>query len=76
MVLLTNGRTVPASVRNYLNTLDPKTTKMVSVGCNATQAMEHVTLNKAWSFWTIGGRTHEDVAADPAARGLGSRAWL
>ncbi|MGW1912237.1 cell wall-binding repeat-containing protein [Streptomyces sp. NPDC002076] len=66
VVLLTNGRTVPASVKNYLNALDPKTTRMVAVGYNATQAMEHVTLNKAWSFWTIGGKTHEEVAANLA----------
>ncbi|MGQ5634318.1 MULTISPECIES: TolB family protein [unclassified Streptomyces] len=66
VVLLTNGKTVPASVRNYLNALNPKTTNLVTVGYNATQAMEHVTLDKAWSFWAISGKTHEDVAANLA----------
>ncbi|MEV6113554.1 cell wall-binding repeat-containing protein [Streptomyces sp. NPDC052109] len=66
VVLLTNGKTVPTSVKNYLNTLNAKTTDMVTVGSNATQAMEHVTLNKEWSFWTVGGKTHEDVAANLA----------
>ncbi|MEU6771758.1 cell wall-binding repeat-containing protein [Streptomyces sp. NPDC046759] len=66
VVLLTNGKTVPTSVKSYLNALDPKAVKMVTVGYNATRAMEHVTLNKAWSFWTIGGKTHEDVAANLA----------
>ncbi|MEV6290522.1 cell wall-binding repeat-containing protein [Streptomyces sp. NPDC051896] len=66
VVLLTNGKTVPTSVKNYLNALNPAATNMVTVGYNATQAMEHVTLNKSWSFWTIGGKTHEDVAANLA----------
>ncbi|MGW1256368.1 hypothetical protein ACWD5Q_14630 [Streptomyces sp. NPDC002513] len=66
VVLLTNGKTVPASVTNYLNALNPKTTNLVTVGYNATQAMEHVTLDKDWDFWAIGGKTHEDVAANLA----------
>ncbi|MCC5477058.1 cell wall-binding repeat-containing protein [Streptomyces barringtoniae] len=66
VVLLTNGKTVLTSVKNYLNALNPKTTNMVTVGYNATQAMEHTPLNKVWSFWTIGGKAHEDVAANLA----------
>ncbi|MEU9988811.1 cell wall-binding repeat-containing protein [Streptomyces sp. NPDC048045] len=66
VVLLTNGKSVPSSVRNFLNTLNPKTTNMVTVGYNATQAMEHAPLDKVWNFWTIGGKTHEDVAVNLA----------
>ncbi|KUN10470.1 hypothetical protein AQI95_01765 [Streptomyces yokosukanensis] len=66
VVLLTNGKTVPTSVKNYLNTLNPTATNLVTVGYNATQAVEHVALNKVWSFWTIGGKAHEDVAANLA----------
>ncbi|GHE04161.1 cell wall-binding repeat-containing protein [Streptomyces alanosinicus] len=66
VVLLTNGRTVPAPVKNYLNALDPKATRLVTVGYNATQALEHVVLDKVWNFWSIGGKAHEDVAANLA----------
>lgn len=66
VVLLTNGQSVSASIKNYLNALNPNTTGLVTVGYNATKAMQNVTLNKAWSFWTIGGKTHEDVAANLA----------
>lgn len=66
VVILTNGRTVPSSVKNYLNALNPKKTNLVTVGPNAAWAMEHTTFTKVWNFWTIGGKTHEDVAANLA----------
>lgn len=66
VVLLTNGTTVPSSVKGYLNTLNPKTTGLVTVGSNATQAVQHAVLDKVWNFWAIGGKTHEDVAANLA----------
>ncbi|MFD9007168.1 TolB family protein [Streptomyces sp. NPDC059582] len=66
VVVLTNGKTVPSSVKNYLNSLNPQKTNMVTVGSNATWAMEHTAFTKSWSFWTVGGKTHEDVAANLA----------
>ncbi|MEU6224661.1 cell wall-binding repeat-containing protein [Streptomyces sp. NPDC047042] len=75
VVLLTNGKNVSASIRNYLNALNPNTTGLVTVGYNATKAIENVTLNKVWNFWSIGGRTHEDVAANLARFWWSSPNW-
>jgi hypothetical protein len=66
VVLLTNGTTVPAAVKNYLNSVDPDSTSLVSVGATATQALEGTSLNQAWSFSAIDGAGHEDVAANLA----------
>lgn len=75
VVLLTNGQSVSASVRNYLNALNPNTTGLVTVGYNAGKAIENVTLNKVWNFWKIGGKTHEDVAANLARFWWTSPTW-
>jgi putative cell wall-binding protein len=66
VVITTTGKTLPASVKTYLNSLNPSTSNMVTVGYNATYAMEHTALNKEWSFWGIPGKTNEDVAANLA----------
>ncbi|MEU4096409.1 cell wall-binding repeat-containing protein [Streptomyces sp. NPDC026673] len=66
VVLLTRGKTVPASVKSFLNSLNPSRTNLVTVGYNANYAIGHLTLNKVWSYWSIGGKTHEDVAANLA----------
>ncbi|MFJ6211875.1 TolB family protein [Streptomyces sp. NPDC092296] len=66
VVLLTDGKKIPASMRNYLNGLNPKRTRMVTVGSKATTAMTRVSLKKVWTFWTVGGKTHESVAANLA----------
>ncbi|MEW2623930.1 cell wall-binding repeat-containing protein [Streptomyces sp. NPDC048106] len=66
VVLLTNGKTVPSSVKSYLDALDPDATNLVTVGYNASQAVQHTAFAKSWSFWAIPGKTHEDVAANLA----------
>ncbi|MFK0141225.1 TolB family protein [Streptomyces murinus] len=66
VVLLTNGKTVPSSVKSYINALNPKTTNLVTVGYNADQAVQHTAFTKSWSYWAIGGKAHEDVAANLA----------
>jgi hypothetical protein len=66
VVLLTRGTTVPSAVLNYLNTLDPAKTKMVSVGTKAREAMENAPLTKEWSFWDVSGSTTELDAANLA----------
>jgi hypothetical protein len=66
VVLLTDGKTVPAVVKNYLNAVNPETTNLVTVGSNATQAMENAVLTKTWNFWAIDGSTPAAVAANLA----------
>jgi hypothetical protein len=66
VVLVSNGKTISTAVRNYLNTLNPATTNLVTVGFNATVAMENTAFTKVWSFSTVGGATHEDVAVNLA----------
>ncbi|NEA67115.1 PD40 domain-containing protein [Streptomyces sp. SID12488] len=75
VVLLTNGQSVSASVRNYLNSLNPNATNLVTVGYNAGKAIENLTLNNIWNFWKIGGRTHEDVAVSLARFWWTSPTW-
>ena len=75
VVLLTNGTSVSASVRKYLNALNPRTTNLVTVGSNATKAIQNVTLDEIWNFWAMGGRTHEDVAANLARFWWTSPTW-
>lgn len=66
VVLLTDGTTVSASVKNFLNTLDPENTGLLTVGSNATEAMKKVSLKEQWWFYSAGGKTHEAVAANVA----------
>ncbi|MFE9419047.1 hypothetical protein ACFYMX_26030 [Streptomyces griseofuscus] len=53
-------------MKSYINALNPKTTNLVTVGYNADQAVRHTAFTKSWSYWAIGGRAHEDVAANLA----------
>ncbi|MBJ7002349.1 hypothetical protein JG491_20145 [Streptomyces sp. CRPSP2-6A1] len=53
-------------MKSYINALNPKTTNLVTVGYNADQAVRHTAFTKSWSYWAIGGKAHEDVAANLA----------
>lgn len=64
VVLLTNGKTIPASVKNYLNSVDPDTTTLVSVGTTADQALQATPLDEQWSYVPFDGTDPAQVAAD------------
>ncbi len=66
VVLLTRGTTIESSVQNYLNSLDPATTNLVTVGTNALTAMETTPLSKQWSFWDVSGSSNEITAVNLA----------
>jgi hypothetical protein len=66
VVLLTKGTTIPSSVQNYLNSLDPNTTNLVSVGANARTALENTALAKPWQFYDVSGSSNEQTAVNLA----------
>ncbi|WP_435127832.1 TolB family protein [Actinacidiphila sp. bgisy144] len=66
VVLLTKGTTIPAAVKTYLNSLDPDTTGLVSVGANARTALENTPLAAQWQFYDVSGSSYEQTAVNLA----------
>ena len=66
VVLITRGTSVPSTVMNYLNALDPTKTNLVSVGTNARVALENAPFTKQWSFWDVSGSSNEQTAVNLA----------
>ncbi|WP_052488862.1 PD40 domain-containing protein [Streptomyces sp. 150FB] len=66
VVLLTHGTTPTSSVTNFLNSLDPATTNLVTVGRNARTALGTMPLTKDWEYWAIDGGSTDQTAVDLA----------
>ncbi|WP_329367616.1 cell wall-binding repeat-containing protein [Streptomyces sp. NBC_00669] len=66
VVLLVKGTTIPAAVKTYLNSLDPDTTGLVSVGANARTALENTPLADQWQFYDVSGTSYEQTAVNLA----------
>ncbi|GHJ39819.1 hypothetical protein Sm713_54280 [Streptomyces sp. TS71-3] len=66
VVLLTRGTSIPSTVQNYMNALDPEKTNLVSVGTNARKALENTPLQKPWYFWDVSGSSTETTAVNMA----------
>ncbi|SEG42135.1 WD40-like Beta Propeller Repeat [Actinacidiphila yanglinensis] len=66
VVLLVKGTTIPTAVKTYLNSLNPATTGLVTVGANARTAMENTPLAQQWEFYDISGSSYEQTAVNLA----------
>ncbi|WP_328465918.1 hypothetical protein [Streptomyces sp. NBC_00448] len=66
VVLLVKGTTIPAAVKTYLDSLDPDTTGLVSVGANARTALENTPLAEQWQFYDVSGTSYEQTAVNLA----------
>jgi hypothetical protein len=66
VVLLVKGTTIPAAVQTYLNSLNPATTGLVSVGANARTALENTALDQQWEFNDVSGSSSEQTAVNLA----------
>ncbi|MFJ3224127.1 cell wall-binding repeat-containing protein [Streptomyces sp. NPDC086783] len=61
-VVLNNGNSLTSSVRSYLNSLNPKTTMIVTVGSSAKYALTHTNFSNwpsTYSYYPITASTNE-----------------
>lgn len=66
VVVLNEGNKLTASVKSYLNGLDPRDTHIIPVGGSAKYALTHTTFSKwpsTYSYYPVTGSTHEATAA-------------
>lgn len=68
-VVLSNGKKLTASVKSYLNGLDPKKTMVITVGADAKYALTHTAFSKwpsSYSYYPIAGATKEALSVNIA----------
>ncbi|WP_239157785.1 cell wall-binding repeat-containing protein [Streptomyces sp. SID13726] len=68
-VVLTNGKKLTASVKSYLNALNPKKTMVITVGADAKYALTHTAFSRwpsSYSYYPISGSTKEALAVNIA----------
>jgi hypothetical protein len=64
-VVLNNGNSLSSSVKSYLNSLNPNTTRIITVGTSAKYALTHTQFSNwpsTYSYYPITGSTHEATA--------------
>ncbi|MFJ4202661.1 cell wall-binding repeat-containing protein [Streptomyces sviceus] len=68
-LVLTNGKKLSASVKSYLNGLNPNKTMVITVGSDAKYALTHTTFSRwpsSYSYYPITGGTKESLAVNLA----------
>ncbi|MFF4273002.1 cell wall-binding repeat-containing protein [Streptomyces sp. NPDC001536] len=66
VVVLNEGNKLTASVKSYLNGLDPRDTHIITVGGSAKYALTHTAFSNwpsTYSYYPVTGSTHEATAA-------------
>ncbi|MEV0170716.1 cell wall-binding repeat-containing protein [Streptomyces sp. NPDC050803] len=66
VVVLNDGNSLTASVKSYLNGLDPRTTHIIPVGGSAKYALTHTSFSNwpsTYSYYPVVASTHEGTAA-------------
>lgn len=62
VVLLTHGATPTSSVTNFVNSLDPAKTNLVTVGANARTALNRMPVTRDWNYWAVDGGSTDKTA--------------
>ena len=64
VLLLNDGWGLPASIQSYLNSLNPKTTRLLAVGSRSFYALQHAPLKQVWHFYGWTGGNGETLTED------------
>ena len=67
VVLVNNSWSLPSSIQAYLNSLNPSSTHVLTVGSRSTSGLSNAQLNKVWNFWYFNGSNGETLAEQLAS---------